>query len=149
MKGDIMYNYNYSNDQWYGNMNNNLYRNANMPSLFTPEDAYNKGNLFADLYSQYKNYKPVILKGKNEKENMLLELSRLSFASHELNLYLDLHPEDNSIITLFNDYRTRANELTKKYEEKYGPLNITSDSLNETPFMWVKDVWPWEEKYYV
>lgn len=143
-----MYNYNYFKENWYRG-NNDLYRNVNMPSLFTPSIGYDNGNLFSSLYSQYKNYKPATLTANSERDKMLLELSRMSFAAHELNLYLDLHPDDESMLTLFNDYRERANTLINQYEEKYGPLNISSDSLNQTPFAWEKDTWPWEGKFNV
>ncbi len=139
-----MYNYNFLNGEWYRQQNNDLYRNVNTASLFTPDDGYNKGNLFSNLYSQYKNYKPVVLKANNEREQLLLELSRMAFAAHEINLYLDLNPDDVSMITLFNDYRKKANELRTQYESKYGPLNLASDSLDQTPFMWEKNTWPWE-----
>ena len=60
-----MYNYNFLNGEWYRQQNNDLYRNVNTSSLFTPDDGYNKGNLFSNLYSQYKNYKPEVLRANN------------------------------------------------------------------------------------
>lgn len=144
-----MYNYNFLNGEWYRQQNNDLYRNVNTSSLFTPDDGYNKGNLFSNLYSQYKNYKPEVLRANNEREQLLLELSRMAFAAHEINLYLDLNPDDVSMITLFNDYRKKANELRTQYESKYGPLNLASDSLDQTPFMWEKNTWPWEARFNV
>ena len=83
------------------------------------------------------------LKAKNEKDALFLELSRYAFAAHELNLYLDLHPEDTSMLTLFNDYRERANRLAQAYESKYGPLPISSNS-GTTNFLWHSQNWPWE-----
>lgn len=154
-----MYNYDFMNNDWVRNMNmnmdmnfninNNLYKGMMNPLLFNPTDAYNYGNLFSNLYNQYKNYKPEILKPRNEREQLFLDLSRLSFAAHELNLYLDLHPEDESVLALFNDYRREANALIKQYETKYGPLNISSDSLEKGPFAWEITSWPWEDQYYV
>ena len=73
----------------------------------------------------------------------------MAFAAHEINLYLDLNPDDVSMITLFNDYRKKANELRTQYESKYGPLNLASDSLDQTPFMWEKNTWPWEARFNV
>ncbi len=155
-------NYNYLNTDMYRN-NSFMYQNENMdmmnsllpnknnnqmnttPSLFTPTVAYDNGNLFVNLYDPYKNYQPVNLKANNEREKLLLELSRIQFAAHELNLYLDNYPNDTSMIALFNDYRERGNELMKNYEAKYGPLTITSNNLNATPFAWEKESWPWEE----
>ena len=118
-------------------------------SLYNPNDGFNKGNMFPNLYNQYKNYKPVELKANNEREQILLDLSRVAFAAHELNLYLDLNPNDESMLTLFNDYRREANALMKQYESKYGPLNIKSDSLEKGPFAWVNNMWPWEDRFYV
>ena len=152
-----MNNYNYLNDEWYKSIPNNLYqtRNTNLnmtnvnPSLVTPAEGYNRGNLFANLYNQYKNYRPETLRASNDQERLFLELSRNHFAAHELNLYLDLNPNDVTMIKLFNDYREKCEQLTKEYESKYGPLSIKSDSLNQTPFMWEKSPWPWEDRFNV
>ena len=153
MKGEIMNNYNYLNEEWYKSLPNTRNINMNMqpgnPSLVTPTEGYNRGNLFAYLYDQYKNYRPDNLRASNEQERLFLELSRIHFAAHEINLYLDLNPNDVSMIRLFNDYRQQANQLTKEYEKKYGPLTIMSDSLDQTPFMWEKSPWPWEDRFSV
>lgn len=143
-----MYNYNFFNDALLRNMNmnNNM---SNSMTLFNVTDAYNNGNLYSNLYSQYKDYKPTILKANNEKEQLLLELSRVAFAAHELNLYLDLYPNDESMLALFNDYRQEANSLLEQYESKYSPLNVSSDNMEKSPFAWENTSWPWEDRYYV
>lgn len=138
-----MYNYNY--DTWYQNMMRNFNSNNNMTGsfLFTPEVAYNNGNLFSNLYSQYKNYRPAQLSANTEKEKLLLDIGRLSFAAHDLNLYLDLNPNDESMLALFNDYRKQADSMISEYESKFGPLNISSNSLETGPFKWINSPWPW------
>ncbi len=123
-----------------------FYRNATMPSLFTPAQGLDYGNMFSNLYQPYKNYKPANVSANNERESLIRELARMDFAAHELNLYLDLHPEDTTMITLFNDYREKYNQLVKQYDEKFGPLLISSNTLNQTPFLWERDIWPWEVK---
>ena len=50
------------------------------------------------------------------------------------------------MLTLFNDYRNQANKLATDYENKYGPLTINSNSLDENTFNWVENSWPWEER---
>ena len=139
-----MYNYNY--DTWYQNMMRNFNSNNNMTGsfLFLPEVAYNNGNLFSNLYSQYKNYRPAQLSANTEKEKLLLDIGRLSFAAHDLNLYLDLNPNDESMLALFNDYRKQADSMISEYESKFGPLNISSNSLETGPFKWINSPWPWE-----
>lgn len=151
-----MYSYNFFNDNWQKSYRNNMsdnmgsnMSNMNNQSLVTPNVGYDRGNLFDDLYDQYRNYQPATLRASNEQERLFLELSRMSFAAHEINLYLDLNPNDTSMIRLFNDYRNKSNELMREYENKYGPLNIMSDSLENTPFMWEKNPWPWEDRFSV
>ena len=117
----------------------------NDTNLFNPENGYNLGNMFTDLYDPYKNYKPAKLKASNKKEELYLQLSRVSFAMHEMNLYLDLHPEDRKILQLFNDYRKMFVELEKKYESEFGPLTTCSDTLEKSPFGWVTYSFPFEE----
>ena len=93
------------------NYDNYMMNNVN---LFTPEQGYDLGNMFDDLYDPYKNYKPNKLRANTPKEELYLQLSRISFAMHEINLYLDLHPEDRKFQQLFNDYRKMFVELEKK-----------------------------------
>ena len=113
-------------------------------NLFTPEQGYNLGNMFEDLYDPYKNYQPKRLQGRTNQERSFLELSRVAFAMHEMNLYLDVYPDDRKIQNLFNDYRKMFIDLEEKYEKNYGPLNTSSNTLEKTPFAWVMDEWPWE-----
>ena len=117
----------------------------NDTNLFNPENGYNLGNMFTDLYDPYKNYKPAKLKASNKKEELYLQLSRVSFAMHEMNLYLDLHPNDQKIQKLFNDYRKMFIDLEKKYESEYGPLTTCSGALEKSPFEWVTNPFPWED----
>ena len=133
-----MNNYKYYDYLYRNNMN------MNNQNLFNPTEGFIKGNMFSNLYSEYKNYKPQMLNPKSEQEKMLYELDSISFAAHELNLYLDMHPEDQSMVTLFNDYRRKQEELTKNYESMYGPLTVNSNEMENKTFSWVNSQWPWE-----
>ena len=145
----MMNNYQYQNYYWNPFTDRNVnYMNSNMQnqSLFSPLEGFEKGNLFQNLYSQYKNYQPAKLMPRNEQEKMQQELQAVSFASHELNLYLDIHPDDQSMVTLFNDYRKRKEELMRQYEEKYGPLTVGSSVMDNNTYSWINSPWPWEVK---
>ena len=123
------------------NMSSN---NGNSMSLFTPAEGYNRGNLFSNLYTGYKNYKPENLEGRDNKTKLWLEMNRTLFALHELNLYLDVKPNDDSMLRLFSDYRRRANELINQYEREYGPLTTLSETNNNSTFNWIEGSFPWE-----
>lgn len=129
-----MNNYYYQYD-WRNNPMNNM----NKVNLFNPKEGFEKGNMFENIYSEYKNYKPEVLKPINDREKLLYNIQTICFAAHDLNLYLDLNPNDQSMITLFNDYLKKEEELIKEYESKYGPMTINSN-INE----WVNNKWPWE-----
>lgn len=114
-------------------------------NLYDNQEGFIKGNLFANLYNQYKNYRPMPLNATNEQERLYLNLSSLSFAAHELNLYLDNYPNDAQMIKLFNTYQQLAEKAMKEYEAKYGPLSMASNALNSYPWAWTQTKFPWDE----
>ena len=120
-----------------------MFNNTNKLDLFNPYEGYLKGNAFKDEYIPYKNYsveKPVI---SSEKEEMLINIGQYSFMMHDMNLYLDVYPNDKDALYKFNEYQNKTKELIMKYERKYGPLTIKSNDDKES-FNWVVS-WPWVE----
>ena len=112
--------------------------------FLTPEEGFMRGNLEKGSFIPYKKYTYFELKAENEQERMLLGLMALSFAINDLNLYLDLHPEDMENFQLFKKYANELNDLELDYVKKYGPIVV-----NETDgemFNWVKNPWPWDDK---
>ncbi len=134
---------NMTNGNSQNNTNNNLNNGSNM-MLYGPYEGYVKGNLFRNLYDQYKSYRPMSLAPSSEREEALLNLNQIQFAMHELNLYLDVYPNDANIMRQFVAYRNTYNDLLNQYENRYGALNVNSTSLNSVPFGWVDQTWPWE-----
>ncbi len=124
------------NDSFFPPMQENM-------NLYTPKQGFERGNLFQNLYSQYKNYQPQSLNPKTEQEKAMRNLQALTFAMHDLNLYLDLHPEDQSMVMLFKDYQNQQEKLIREYESQYGPLTVSGNSM-ENGFSWVNTPWPWE-----
>ncbi len=134
---------NMTNGNSQNNTNNNLNNGSNM-MLYGPYEGYVKGNLFRNLYDQYKSYRPMSLAPSSEREEALLNLNQIQFAMHELNLYLDVYPNDANIMRQFVAYRNTYNDLLNQYENRYWALNVNSTSLNSVPFGWVDQTWPWE-----
>ena len=110
--------------------------------LYSYEEGFNKGNLFEDLYSKYKNhvYK---LNVNNDKDKLLLNIQIYSFALKDLNLYLDTHPTDQSMLVEFNKVKNKLNELKKDYENKYGPLCMNEND-STSAWDWINNPWPWD-----
>ena len=123
--------------------NNFSEESNNSLDLFSPYEGYIKGNLFKNLYQEYKNYKPSRLNVNSEKMEMLVNIGQMGFASHELNLYLDNYPNNRKALELFNKYSNMTNKLIKEYENKYGPLTV-GGTREDVPFKWENEKWPWE-----
>lgn len=135
---DDIYFRNYMMPAIYPNNNNNIFTNK--------QDGFLKGNMEKDTYIPYKNMtyiKPVI---NDEKEDMLYKISEVCFAAHDINLYLDTHPNDVNAINLYNEYNNMSNELIASYERKYGPINLSDNiGLEKMPWAWINKPWPWNK----
>ena len=75
---------------------------------------------------------------------MVLKIRELSHAVADLNLYLDLCPDDRDVYELFKKYVIELNELTCLYSEKYEVLDLSKD-VNGS-YTWESGLWPWEVK---
>lgn len=110
--------------------------------IYDKNEALKKGNSFPNLYDEYKNYNPGDLKVKNEREKALLEIQMLDFILTDLNLYLDTHPNDKYVYSLFKKYAEECIRKKDAYTRIYDPLTL--DDLTDE-WEWSKGVWPWEE----
>ncbi len=110
--------------------------------IYDLSEAIKRGNLFPNLYDGYKNYMPEMPRVDKGRESCLFEIQMLDFAINELNLYLDLHPDDKYAYKLFQDYVNECKKKKENYTRIYGPLTL-EDLTDE--YEWSKGVWPWEE----
>ncbi len=112
------------------NMNVNPFNNMNFNKcMYTPQenpsqlyqayDGFIRGNMFPDLYNQYKISKPYDIEPMNEQAQLLTYVDALCFARHDIQLYLDNFPNDKAMIQLYNQYREEANR-TKKNMVRFG-----------------------------
>lgn len=131
----------------YGNVNYvipNNENNYNNNSTVDPYLGFIRGNLFENLYNPYKNYKVKNISPSNEKEALLNQLQQYNFALIDLNLYLDINPNDNIALKLYNDYLNIKKELEEKYESSYGPIDVCSNFVANGNWNWDNGPWPWE-----
>ena len=139
-------NFNYLNS-FMNNDFDNMYKkdNSNVDNvLYNPYEGLIRGNLFKNLYVPYNSKEPYEIKPMNRQAEMLTKIDGLKFAMIDLNLYLDINPNETKYIDLFNKYREQHDSLLKDYESMYGPITINSDSLNSTPWSWDNMPWPWD-----
>ena len=134
--------YNYKNN----NYNQPLYtEDSDASKLYDPYQGFIRGNMYPNLYNGYK-INPTDITPANDQAQLLTYLDALCFAMIDINLYLDVYPDDKDMISLFNQYRTEANKLKEEYQNKYGPILTDSNANNRYPFAWINSPWPWENK---
>lgn len=120
----------------------NYIQNINLTDLYEVYTGFIRGNMFKDLYNSYKISKPYEVKPINKQAEMLTYIYAYSFAAHDLNLYLDTHPNDANMLNLFKTFTKELNNITKSYEKEYGPIYV--NSAERTPWSWNESPWPWE-----
>ena len=107
-------------------------------NMFNENDSLIKGTIFANDYKPYKNYKESNINVSNDKENLLLNIYRYDFMINDLNLFLDLHPDDTNVYNLFKEYSKRLKYYVELYESRYGSINLIDDNYNS--YLWYKDM---------
>lgn len=115
------------------------------PKLFESQEAFMLGNLFKNLYMTYRGFSNYCLQPQNARQKALLEVQMYEFIAHELNLFLDMHPDHQRMLSLFHEYTQKAKEASMAFEKQYGPLSVQNSSL-QVPFQWIQGPWPWENQ---
>lgn len=128
----------------------NFNENFNMMNencgMYSPEEGFIRGNMFPELFDPYKKQQLRKFSPINEKERMMLNIQKLDFAMKDINLYLDIYPNDSCMVQKFNNYLAQRNKVLDEYESKYGPITLTrsNNSLEKTPWAWTQTNSPWE-----
>ena len=140
---NIIPNPNYLMNSIPNNMDFN-YITQNNNNILDPYEGLIRGNLFNNLYDPYKDYKAKKLNPTSEKDALLEQWQQYNFALIDLNLYLDTNPNDRNALALYGEYLNTKKQLQDKYETKYGPIELSSNSVINGNWKWINSPWPWE-----
>lgn len=110
--------------------------------ITTVTEGFLKGNMFNDEYIPYKNYKYKELKPNSDKEEKLYNIMALDFAINDLNLFLDLHPDDQENLKNYKSFVKQKEQLESEYAKEYEPLKL--EQVEGKSFNWVSS-FPWEK----
>lgn len=112
-------------------------------NLFSTKDGFLRGNMFKDEYKPYKNLTYINIVPKNNREAKLFNVMSYSFAINDLNLWLDLHPNDMSKFTLLKKMIAEEKRAKEEFVKEFGPLEICDTTGNS--FDWINNPWSWDE----
>ncbi len=79
--------------------------------------------------------------------NALRRLQEVQFALVELQLYLDMNPDDQRAVKQYKELSEQLAQLKKAYEKERGPLMQYGNSSSPDRWTWHKTPWPWEIEY--
>lgn len=79
-----------------------------------------------------------------KREALLKKISTYQFAAHDLQLYLDTHPNDSDTIEKMNRFKAQVKPMVEEFEEKFGPLTKRVENGNN--WNWIKAPWPWDNE---
>lgn len=112
-------------------------------NLFDIYNGFIRGNMYPDLYNQYKLSRPFDIRPMNEQAELLTKVDAYAFAAHDVALYLDTHPNDKEMINLYNTLAEDTSKVRGEYEKKFGPLTVSG--TEGYPWSWNNSPWPWEK----
>lgn len=115
---------------------NNVEYNKNIKN-YVAIDGFSKGNMDSTLYNQFENYVPRVL----PENNLEVLLMTYQFAIIDLQLYLDVHPNDVVTKELFDKYLVEYNRVKKEFEEKKYPVTLSSNANMGNNWKWLNN-WP-------
>ncbi|MFD2371187.1 spore coat protein CotJB [Brevibacillus sp. GCM10020057] len=77
----------------------------------------------------------------------LRRLQEVQFALVELQLYLDMNPDDQRAAWQYKALSAQLAELRQAYEKGRGPLLQYGNSASPDRWTWHQTPWPWEIEY--
>lgn len=72
-------------------------------------------------------------------------INEVSFAIHDMQLYLDTHPNDERALEDMRILLEKRRQYLEIHAHYYGPLTMdsTADGCNDS-WAWILQPWPWE-----
>lgn len=102
-------------------------------------DGLSNGTLFQALNLPFH----LMVRGSKLPDTEMTQLQALCFATQELALYLDTHPEDKEAFALFKQYTAMKKAAQEAYEASRGRPIMRSSAANGDSYTWLQDPWPW------
>ena len=115
-------------------------------NLFTPDVAFTNGTIFKSLYEPYKNYKPMRPVVNDPKDKALLSVMMYGSCLHDMNLYLEVYPDDKEALKIRKEYYEKYKMAKDEYETKYSSYSLLSDFSDTKPFGFSTEAFPWAKR---
>ncbi len=127
--------------------------------IYDENEALDNGTIFPELNKPFfvtagdneqKKKDAGCPAGINQKEDMLLQIQKVSFVVDDIRLYMDTHPKDLEGLALLKTMIKRRKELLMEYALEFYPLTLDcmADIYEKSPdsecYCWQNGPCPWE-----
>lgn len=83
----------------------------------------------------------------SQRQQLLCQISQVSFAVDDMLLYLDTHPCDEKALAFINEHIEQRNSLMAEYSKAYGPLTPKGfPEVCDDTWKWAEQPFPWERE---
>lgn len=117
-----------------------IFEALDMPFFATDSE---KGNKKSALFGTEKK-----LPEQEEREQLMTQITEVSFVIDDLTLYLDTHGDEAQALSLFEQKLTERETLKKQFAEKFYPLTRECipycGKKDDGRFCWQTGPMPWE-----
>ena len=124
------------------NDDNYYFENLNINDSNLSKAKFLRGNMFDNEFVSFEGIGYVMPKISSDKDKLLFDIMKSSFAINDYNLYLDLHPNDHDILYKYQNEVKKCKELSDQYTRLYGPLTLKDSEYNTVK--WSECSFPWE-----
>lgn len=83
-------------------------------------------------------------KNLSEREMALWKVQAYEFALLEVGLFLDNHPNDQTALSYFKQYRDLKHQAESDFTKKFGPITMDHMDSDLSTWRWIENPWPWE-----
>ena len=79
-----------------------------------------------------------------ERAELLRQVQMHQFAMHDLALYLDTHPTDETALEHFMQHKALCEQASEVYAARFGALKMEQTGTENGWAAWSNTPWPWD-----
>lgn len=115
------------------NMNMDMHKNNNNMDMHNNNNNMNMHNM--NMHN---------MNLMSEREMSLWKVQAYEFAIVEVGLFLDTHPNDQTALSYFKQYRDMKHKAVSDFTKKFGPITMDHMDNDLSSWKWIQNPWPWE-----
>ena len=81
-----------------------------------------------------------------ERAELLRQVQMHQFAMHDLALYLDTHPTDETALEHFMQHKALCEQASEVYAARFGALKMEQVQMEDGWAAWSNTPWPWDRE---